>query len=43
MFDEAEKGNEAFIANINADHHLAYITDIEYLKRNKQQIIENLS
>ncbi|MCP4323330.1 MAG: aminoglycoside phosphotransferase family protein, partial [Alteromonadales bacterium] len=42
MFDEAEKGNEAFVANIKDDHHLAYIADIEYLKRNKQQITENL-
>lgn len=38
MRDEATKGNEAFIANIKDSHHLAYLADIEYLERNKEQI-----
>jgi len=42
MHSEAEKGNEAFIANIKDGHHLAYIADIEYLKRNKRRITESL-
>lgn len=43
MHDEAAKGNEAFIANIKGVHHLAYIADIDYLKRNKEQITDSLS
>lgn len=43
MHDEAAKGNEAFIANIKDGHHLAYVADIEYLKRNKDQITDSLS
>lgn len=38
MRDEAARGNEAFIANLKDDHHLAYIADIEYLQRNKAYI-----
>ncbi|MGF1704221.1 aminoglycoside phosphotransferase family protein [Photobacterium makurazakiensis] len=43
MHDEAAKGNEAFIANMKDGHHLAYIADIEYLKRNKEQITDSLA
>ena len=42
MLDEAAKGNEAFIANIKDEHHLAYIADIEHLKRHKEQITGSL-
>ncbi|WP_019617059.1 aminoglycoside phosphotransferase family protein [Psychromonas ossibalaenae] len=42
MHDEAAKGNEAFIVNIKDGHHLAYIADIEYLKRNKEEITDSL-
>ncbi|PSU29041.1 aminoglycoside phosphotransferase family protein [Photobacterium lutimaris] len=42
MHSEAAKGNEAFIGNIKDGHHLAYIADIEFLKRNKKQITDSL-
>ncbi len=43
IHNEAAKGNKGFIANIRDGHHLAYIADIEYLKRNKEQITAYLS
>lgn len=42
MRDEATKGNEAFIVNINDGHDLAYIADIEYLNLHKKQITKNI-
>lgn len=33
MHDEAEKGNEAFQANLADGHHVAYLADIGYLER----------
>lgn len=42
MRSEAEKGNQAFINNIKDRHHLAYLNDIDYLKRNKHKILSNL-
>lgn len=38
MHTEAEKGNQAFIDNINQGHHLAYLSDINYLKDNETYI-----
>ncbi|WP_432453391.1 phosphotransferase [Agarivorans sp. QJM3NY_29] len=43
MHDQAAKGNEAFIANLKDDHHLAYIADIEYLKLHQQIITDSLN
>ncbi len=42
MHQEAERGNDAFIANIRDGHHLAYLTDIEYLTSNKDHITKIL-
>ncbi|WP_229613486.1 phosphotransferase [Vibrio parahaemolyticus] len=42
MHSEARNGNQAFIANINDGHHLAYLADIEYLQSNGQYITEVL-
>lgn len=42
MQREANNGNEAFIENINNGHHLAYLSDIEYLKLNHQSISNSL-
>ncbi|WP_087019746.1 aminoglycoside phosphotransferase family protein [Thaumasiovibrio subtropicus] len=42
MHLEAEKGNQAFIANIEDGHHLAYQKDIEYLKSNSEAITRTL-
>ena len=42
MQREAQKGNQAFIDNINDGHHLAYLEDIEYLTKNKIIITEIL-
>ncbi|MCG3863686.1 MULTISPECIES: phosphotransferase [unclassified Photobacterium] len=42
MQSEASKGNVAFIENIDNGHHLAYLTDIEYLKTNSQFITNSL-
>lgn len=33
MQQEADNGNEAFIKNITDGHHLAYLSDVEYLKK----------
>lgn len=42
MQSEANKGNVAFIENIKNGHHLAYLSDIEYLKTNSQFITNSL-
>ncbi|GLS91438.1 phosphotransferase [Psychromonas marina] len=39
---EAHNGNEAFINNINDGHHLAYLSDIEYLTNSAQSITNSL-
>lgn len=42
MQSEADNGNQAFIENIRDGHHLAYLTDIEYLKEHQQSITNGL-
>lgn len=42
MHSEASNGNEAFIENIRDGHHLAYLADIEYLRKNTDQITQSL-
>ncbi|MGL6316466.1 phosphotransferase family protein [Vibrio sp. WXL103] len=42
MHQEAERGNDAFVANIRDGHHLAYLADIEYMKSNQGHITNSL-
>ncbi|MCQ1059857.1 phosphotransferase [Photobacterium sp. DNB23_23_1] len=42
MHNEVSNGNQAFIENINDGHHLAYLTDINYLSSHQQYIIDAL-
>lgn len=42
MHNQAQKGNKAFIDNINDGHHLAYVADIQYINSNKQYITDIL-
>lgn len=42
MHSEAEKGNEAFIANIRDGHHLGYQNDIEYVKEHHIKITQGV-
>ncbi|OAN11630.1 hypothetical protein A3K86_22200 [Photobacterium jeanii] len=41
MHDEAAKGNQSFIANLQDGHDQAYLSDIEYLRQN-QDVISRL-
>ncbi len=43
MKSEADKGNQAFKQNLIDGHHLAYLTDIDYLAENKRLITEAVS
>ncbi|MGY5452597.1 phosphotransferase [Agarivorans sp. MS3-6] len=38
MRQEANKGNQQFIANIEQLHHVAYLNDIEYINSHQQQL-----
>ncbi|MDM8520459.1 hypothetical protein QUF64_10460 [Anaerolineales bacterium HSG6] len=42
MQSEAERGNEAFKANIADGHHLTYLDDIAYLQTHEQAIQKGL-
>lgn len=42
MHTEANQGNQAFLENINDGHHLAYLSDIAYLKENETVITKTL-
>ncbi|GAL35335.1 hypothetical protein JCM19240_3705 [Vibrio maritimus] len=42
MHTEADQGNQAFIENINDGHHLAYLSDLAYLKENETVIAKTL-
>lgn len=42
MHEEAKAGNEAFVANIQDGHHLAYLADMDYLRANKVVICQGL-
>ncbi|MCB8980399.1 MAG: aminoglycoside phosphotransferase family protein [Ardenticatenaceae bacterium] len=42
MQTEAQKGNEAFIANLADGHHLLYLADIEYLGEKRPLILAGL-
>ncbi|MFO6423442.1 phosphotransferase enzyme family protein [Motilimonas sp. KMU-193] len=42
MHHEAQTGNQAFIANINDGHHLAYLADMDYLRDNRAVISQGL-
>lgn len=39
---EAKKGNRQFLQNIEDDHHLSYLADIEYLAKNRKEITKGL-
>ncbi|WP_425360507.1 phosphotransferase enzyme family protein [Candidatus Tisiphia endosymbiont of Ceraclea dissimilis] len=43
MFSQAAEGNETFAANIQDNHHLLYLADIEYIKSNQSYIEYGLS
>jgi hypothetical protein len=42
MHTQANQGNQAFLENINDGHHLAYLSDIAYLKENENIIAKTL-
>ncbi|GMQ46673.1 aminoglycoside phosphotransferase family protein [Vibrio sp. 10N] len=43
MKEEASMGNQAFIDNIANGHHLAYLSDIQYLENNEASISKALT
>lgn len=42
MLDEANKGNEDFQSHIQEGHLRVYLNDIEYLRKNEQEITKGV-